>query len=381
MKNHIASKLMICALLLSATLTLSAQERTSVRNAADGQPKIQVAILLDASNSMDGLIDQAKSRLWNIVNTLTTLKFEGKEPVIEIALYMYGNDGLSAKENYVRQITPFTTDLDLISEKLFAIRTNGGQEYCGAVIDHAVENLNWSKDKNSMKLVYIAGNEPFNQGTINYIEAIRDAQIKDIFINTIHCGDHETGIRELWKDGADKGKGKYFSINSNEAIQFIATPYDDELIRQNERLNNTYIYYGSYGKAGYTNQSSQDANAQSMSGANYAERTVSKSKGAYRNESWDLVDKHKEDPAYYKKVERNTLPENFSKLTDEQLKSELEKTAEERTVIQKEIAVLSQKRQEYIDKNSNTDVKQDDFGAAVNKSIMEFAQIKGYTSE
>ena len=30
--------------------------------------KIQVALLLDTSNSMDGLIDQAKS-LWDIVNT------------------------------------------------------------------------------------------------------------------------------------------------------------------------------------------------------------------------------------------------------------------------------------------------------------------------
>ena len=31
-------------------------------------PKIQAAILLDVSNSMDGLIDQAKNQLWNMVN-------------------------------------------------------------------------------------------------------------------------------------------------------------------------------------------------------------------------------------------------------------------------------------------------------------------------
>ena len=37
----------------------------------DGENTIQVAILLDTSGSMDGLIEQAKSRLWNIVNTLT----------------------------------------------------------------------------------------------------------------------------------------------------------------------------------------------------------------------------------------------------------------------------------------------------------------------
>ena len=40
----------------------------------DEDTKIQVALLLDTSNSMDGLIEQAKSRLWNIVNNLTKLK-------------------------------------------------------------------------------------------------------------------------------------------------------------------------------------------------------------------------------------------------------------------------------------------------------------------
>ncbi|RPI65426.1 MAG: hypothetical protein EHM44_00590, partial [Ignavibacteriales bacterium] len=33
---------------------------------------IQLALLLDTSNSMDGLIDQAKSQLWKIVNELAT---------------------------------------------------------------------------------------------------------------------------------------------------------------------------------------------------------------------------------------------------------------------------------------------------------------------
>ncbi len=68
--------------------------------------RIQVALLLDTSNSMDGLIDQAKSRLWNIINVLTTLKYQGKTPDIEIALYEYGNDGLSSETGFIRQVTP-----------------------------------------------------------------------------------------------------------------------------------------------------------------------------------------------------------------------------------------------------------------------------------
>ena len=116
--------------------------------------KIQVALLLDTSGSMNGLIEQAKSRLWNIVNTLTTLKYEGKAPDIEIALYEYGNDNLLEKDNFIRQITPLTTDLDLISEKLFALTTNGGSEYCGAVIQDATKQLKWDDGNANMKLVY-----------------------------------------------------------------------------------------------------------------------------------------------------------------------------------------------------------------------------------
>jgi hypothetical protein len=88
---------------------------------------IMLALLLDTSNSMDGLIDQAKSQLWKIVNELSGAKCDdGSRPNIKIALYEYGNDGLPSSEGYIRQVSPLTTDLDVISEKLFSLTTNGG---------------------------------------------------------------------------------------------------------------------------------------------------------------------------------------------------------------------------------------------------------------
>ena len=59
-------------------------------------PKIQVALLLDTSNSMDGLIDQARTQLWKVVGEFTTIELGGKKPTLEVALYEYGNDGLPA---------------------------------------------------------------------------------------------------------------------------------------------------------------------------------------------------------------------------------------------------------------------------------------------
>jgi len=351
------------------------------RPAATENVKIQVALLLDTSSSMDGLIDQAKSRLWNIVNTLTTLKYEGKTPDIEIALYEYGNDGLSKQSNYIRQVTPLSTDLDLISEKLFALRTNGGNEYCGAVIQDATKQLKWAREKSNMKLIYIAGNEDFNQGGINYKEAISDALQNDIYVNTIFCGNKTEGINILWKDGADYGKGKYFNIDSNQAVQYIATPYDDEISKCDEKINKTYINYGSKGYEKKMNQNMQDQNAKKVSNANYTDRAVSKSKAVYKNESWDLVDKVKDDAAAISKIKKEELPVELQNKSAEEIKTFVAQKSKERETIQKEISVLAKKRQEYIDSESKKNKKQDDLGNAINTSILGFAKVKGYTVE
>lgn len=343
--------------------------------------KIQVALLLDTSNSMDGLIEQAKSRLWNIVNTLTTLKYEGKTPNIEIALYEYGNDNLQESTNFIRQVTPLTTDLDLISEKLFALRTNGGNEFCGAVIQDATKQLKWDDGSSNMKLVYIAGNESFAQGGINYKEVLSSALQNKIYVNTIFCGDQLSGIRLFWKDGAEKGQGKYFNIDSNAAVQYINTPYDVEISKCNDKINDTYIGYGSTGESKKMNQAVQDKNAESVSFANKAERSISKSKKVYKNDNWDLVDKVKQDKDAVAKLKKEELPKEYqNKSKEEILKIVNEKTVE-REKIQKEITELAKKRQEYIDAEAKKSKTKDDLGDAIGSSIISLAKSKGYTIE
>jgi len=343
--------------------------------------RVQVALLLDTSNSMDGLIDQAKSRLWNIINTLTTLKYKGKAPVVEIALYEYGNDGLSAESNFIRQVTPLTTDLDLISEKLFSLKTNGGSEYCGAVIKKAVSQLEWGSNEADMKLVYIAGNESFNQGNISYKEVIPDALRRNIFINTIHCGNYQTGVSDSWKDGAERGKGKYFNIDSDKKVRFIETPYDDRIEACNQRMNKTYISYGAQGASKKRSQMEQDANANSLSKANYTERAVSKSKAAYKNDSWDLVDKMKDDKAALNKISEEELPTEMKGKSNAEKEAMVAAKTKERAEIQKEIEVLAKKRQAYIDEEQKKSKTEDDLGEAINSSILALAHTKGYVVE
>jgi hypothetical protein len=98
------------------------------------RPVVQLAILLDTSGSMSGLIDQARTELWSIVNEFIVAERGGRPPEIQVALFEYGNSGLPAESGWIRRIVGFTTDLDKVSEELFALKTNGGEEYCGWVI-------------------------------------------------------------------------------------------------------------------------------------------------------------------------------------------------------------------------------------------------------
>ncbi|MDW9382989.1 VWA domain-containing protein [Chryseobacterium sp. JV558] len=343
--------------------------------------KIQVALLLDTSNSMDGLIDQAKSRLWNIVNTLTTLKYNGKSAQIEIALYEYGNDGIR-DENYIRQVAPLTQDLDLISEKLFALRTNGGSEYCGAVIRDASVNLNWDGNDKSMKLIYIAGNEAFDQGKINYKDVVSKAKGKNIYTNTIFCGSREEGIQTSWQNGASLGGGKYFNIDSDRKVLYIETPYDIRISECNAKLNDTYIHYGSHGSDYRLKQITQDKNAESQSASNLVERAVAKSKkNAYKNDHWDLVDKAEKDAGFIASVKESELPAELKGKSKEEIQKTITAKSAARDKIQKEIEELSKKRQTYIDgemKKRGTD-DSDDLGKAIESSIVELAKKNGYS--
>ena len=68
--------------------------KETVTKSINQNPKIQAAILLDVSNSMDGLIEQAKAQLWNMVSVMGKAKCDGVAPQIEIALYEYGRSSI-----------------------------------------------------------------------------------------------------------------------------------------------------------------------------------------------------------------------------------------------------------------------------------------------
>lgn len=342
------------------------------------QVKIQIALLLDTSNSMDGLIDQAKSQLWKIVNEMAAAKHKGETPSLEIALYEYGNDNLSAREGYIRQVAQMTTDLDKISEDLFALKTNGGSEFCGQVIGVALKQLLWSDSEDDLKMIFIAGNEPFDQGGVNYKESCKKAVKKGVVINTIFCGDYQLGINTFWKDGADFGYGEYLNIEQDKKVVHIPTPYDDAIMQLNKNLNKTYIGYGSYGKKMKERQMVQDNNAASMGTSSYVNRTVSKSSKMYKNEQWDLVDAVEEDEAKLDNISDNELPDELKGKSKEEIKLYVGKKQKEREQINKQLSELNKKRSKFIAEKRKENAGEQSLDDVMIKAVKDQAEKKNY---
>lgn len=344
----IASSLAAAALSIMALHPSRAYCEAPPEEKPDG-PRVQLAILLDTSSSMEGLIEQAKTQLWKIINTFISAKQGGKVPFVEVALYEYGNDGLNSESHWIRRIQPLTRDLDKVSEELFALRTNGGQEYCGAVVKRATEDLQWDPSGDTYKAIFIAGNEPFTQGPVEPVNSCKAAIAKGIIVNTIHCGTEAEGIDGGWQKGAKVADGSYLVIDSNKAVVHIEAPQDAEIVKLNEELNKTYIAYGAEAPAAAANQVAQDANAARFaSGGAMVQRAVAKASANYSNGRWDLVDASKQKDFDLSKVKEADLPKEMQSLDEAGRKAFVETKAKERGVLQERILDLNKQRDAFV---------------------------------
>jgi len=344
-------------------------------------PKIQLAILLDTSSSMSGLIDQSRQQIWQVVNEFVEAKRDGVKPILEVAVYEYGNDHLSGEQGHIRQVSALTSELDQVSEALFSLTTNGGQEYCGYVIKTAVDDLAWSDSNNDIKAIFIAGNEPFTQGPVRFQDAIAKAKKKGIVVNTIHAGNHHEGLNSGWKDGAVLAGGNFMSINHNQKVVHVNAPQDKRLAELNNQLNKTYIPYGAEGKKKMDRQASQDLKNRSISAGLSAKRTRSKASSYYSNSTWDLVDAEKNGKVDLDNIAEAKLPEKMRAMSKSERKTHVKETANKRAQIKKEILALSKSRDNFVakEKQKKLTSKDNTMDEALTQAIRAQAKQKNFT--
>jgi hypothetical protein len=361
--------------ILFLALTILAIPQTQARRIQE-PPTIEIAILLDTSNSMDGLINQAKSQLWTIVQEFVTAKKAGCQATLKVALFEYGNTDLPIQEGFIRQVVPLGNDLDALSEALFALDTNGGDEYCGQVIKAALDRLAWSRGGDAYRAVFIAGNEPFTQGQVDYRESCDQAVDRGIVINTIHCGPHREGVGGKWTAGAQRGRGEALNIDQDRQIVHIPCPQDPFILELNEKINKTYIWFGVKEERDYfaTNQSAQDHNARSLSPSVGVKRSITKADKFYNNEGRDLVDSILKESDLLEMIPSEQLPEHMQAMSEQERREYLAEMRKKRQDLQKQINKLAAEREIYLtaEKKRRADAGEEEtLGGAVIAAIQK----------
>ncbi|MDA1267285.1 MAG: VWA domain-containing protein, partial [Planctomycetota bacterium] len=305
---------------------------------------VDLAICLDTSGSMSGLIEATKQKLWSIVNDMALAE---PEPVLRVALLTFGNDGHNPENGWVKVDVPLTADLDLISQHLFALSTNGGSEYVSRVVDKATHGLEWSPDPMALKLIVVAGNEGADQDPmIPYPQACKSAITAGVMINAIYCGNKTDAVARGWEQVAKLADGHFATIDHNQGTIIVESPFDDQLGALSSSVNATYIPLGDVGRSGWANQVLQDENAEGLNRENVASRARTKGGKLYKK-SWDLVEMCDAEEFDWTTLKDEDLPEEMRELDIEGRKAYVAKKKSERAEIHKQIADLSQRRQAW----------------------------------
>jgi hypothetical protein len=362
-------------LLFLCAMQLSQMVSASEKVADLPPPKIQIAIVMDSSNSMDGLLYQVKSRIYHLINALSIASQDKRKAVVEVALVEYGKETLSAEQHFTQVLVPLTGDIDVLSEALFTLHTNGGEEYVGSAVNMAVTGLNWSTLPTDFKMIVIAGNEGFEQGAVTPSEAISAAMSKQIIVNSIYCGDRAKGLSDGWDAVIALSGGEFLNLKQDEKIKHESSPFDSKINRLGVQVNETYIQYGTLGNQKKLSQIRQDSYAMDESPAMMTDRTLSKISSNYSAAGWDLVSLYKADAKMAVRAAR-TQSDAFYRMRPETISLRLQQAVAERKRIIGEIEKLKIDRSTHLEKTGASD--QEDVGKTIVKTVVKQAKQRDF---
>jgi Mg-chelatase subunit ChlD len=338
---------------------------------------IDVAICLDTSGSMQGLIDAARLKLWEVVNDLSLVQ---PTPRLRVALLTFGSQKGSSKDGWVTVETDLTEDLDLVSDRLFELESAGGAEYVGRVLETAINKLSWTDSHEALKLIFVAGNEPADQDPqVNFREMAEEAYQRDILVNSIYCGVEDHVDTETWKEIAELARGQFATIDHRRKVVLMDTPFDEELTELGAAINETYIPLGEEGRARRDNQAKQDENAADLSSAAAASRAQAKSSPLYSS-SWDLVDALAAEKVDLYELEESELPESLREMSLDQREIFVQDMTARREELRQRIAELGRQRRQYIAEQLEARGIDDSwaFDSALRRVIREKGEEKGF---
>jgi len=344
---------------------------------ARGQEAIDVAIALDTSGSMETLVDAARLKLWEIVNDLTVME---PTPRLRIALLTYGNRTNDRRTGWVRIETPLTSDLDLVSERLFELECSGGNELVARALRTALDQLDWDED--AARIIFIAGNESADQDKeIDYRSVGLEAGARKTALYAVFCGSESDPTAETWKELAESARGHFATIDHRARSLVSETPFDKELVDLGSALNKTFVPLGEEGAKGLKVQADQDRKVKALGQAAAATRVQTKASALYRRK-WDLIDALASGGMDLQTVPPEELPKAMREMTPAERQDHVDKLVEERERLKQRILELGAKRRALTARETGKNGLEESrtFDGVVRRAIQEEMRQRGLRS-
>lgn len=373
------NKFLAAAAVLWGVAALASAE---VNQAPASQPAatVEVVFLLDTTSSMTGLIDGAKAKIWSIANKVLAGK---PRPVVRMGLVAYRDKG----DAYVTKVFDLTDNIDQVYTDLTALKAEGGgdtPEHVNKGLYDAINNIAWSADKKTLKIIYLVGDSPPHNeytDTPKYDELAKSAIEKGIYVNTILCGDNKD-TAAVWQEIARRAEGEFLAVEQNGGVKVVTTPMDAELATLNTKLVKSVVVYGDkkqQEKANILNGSAGEmrgATAESVS-----ERATYAAKNSQAG-TQDLIEGVVAGKVKLGEIAKDQLPPEMQKMSTADQEKYVADRQKEREGIRQQIIDLSAQREAYIKKEVTAQAaSQPSFDAKVVETLRQQAKNKSIQYE
>lgn len=341
---------------------------TKTGNSFQNEKKpIDVVFCIDLSGSTNGLIDDVRDNLWDIINQVYSYR---PQPVLRIGVVAFSRPSFGKENGYVKILCPLTDNYEPLAFEMAKLKPSieKGDQLVGLALKTATLNMDWSKNDDAVKVIFLIGNGHVNLDGMKYKESYEAASQKKIIVNTVYCRslnfkDEIFGWREIAKNTG----GEQFELVVHKRNPLVLTCTNTELLHQlAKKLQATYFYYGKNGKEIYKMEELIDKTAQLANEMTFQSRLFYKISDLYqmRQPHWDLVDYLKSTNSDFTELNFDLLEDSLKKYSPAMLRKSMMAKKDERLKILSELrSLLKFDRQQIInqqvkengfDKNYNT---------------------------
>jgi len=319
------------------------------------QKTVEVCFVLDTTGSMGGLINGAKQKIWSIASQIAQRQ---DSPKIRFSLVAYRDRG----DSYVTQLTDLNEDLDVVHDKLMKYQANGGgdtPESVNQALHEAVTKLKWTEGAHVTRIVFLVGDAPPHmdyEQDIDYTVTCKLAQERGITINAIQCGVMKETILP-WQHISKLGGGQYIALPQDGGVVAMSCPQDKPIADLTLKLNLSVIPYGSLKRREQAKWKVDNSNKLLGRDAkinSWRASCLSNHKGSYKAflGNNDLVSEWGDKKVTLKNLKQEHLPEEFKKLSKDDLVKLLDEKIKSRVKIKTEMDTLIAQREKFIVKET-----------------------------